>query len=545
MSRPGKCIVPRAVVESLEARSLLSEISVQSFGARPNDGGDDTSAIQAAVNGSQPGDTIVFPGGTYNLSGTVRVKGGRTYAARDGATLVGDPAKHIFYVREDNTRIENFTFDGKPIMIDKPFNSMVVGAVINNNLFRVRATGSDAHGITFTTGLRESAITSNRFENAPHGIYGYYWDKLTIANNEFINNAQGIHIDDHSNSSRDLLVEQNYFAGIRRMAIEYQGGGHNSVFQDNWYEKPALKGDFSANNETFAYSIIADRSVGTVARRNVVIAPERPDGVGVRIAFEIGGDNALVEDNYISGVNHVLAANDGTGTTSVTARNNFYENVLQGPVGRNLTQFNNGPHVRVSWDVNRGRPQRNLRFGQSIVEATPPAPAPQPEPAPAPAPEPSPVPTVRPFVYLTDLLWKSTRNSWGPAERDRTNGNDESADSGALRLDGKIYRRGIGVAANSEVVYNLNGRFRRFHSDIGIDDRAGDEGSVTFQVWADGKKIFDSGVMTGEDKKRGVTLRVAGVKTLKLVTRDAGDGEKSDHANWAAARLVPAVESLV
>jgi len=109
------------------------------------------------------------------------------------------------------------------------------------------------------------------------------------------------------------------------MAIEYQGGGTNSIFQDNWYEKARLGSSFNENNETFAYSIIADRSHGTIARRNVVIAPERPDGVGVRIAFEIGGDNALVEDNYISGVNHVLAANDNYGSTSVTARNNFFE----------------------------------------------------------------------------------------------------------------------------------------------------------------------------------------------------------------------------
>jgi hypothetical protein len=37
---------------------------------------------------------------------------------------------------------------------------------------------------------------------------------------------------------------------------------------------------------------------------------------------------------------------------------------------------------------------------------------------------------------------------------------------------------------------------------------------------------------------RHVDVSVAGVRLLRLVVTDAGDGINSDHADWAGARLV-------
>ena len=106
--------------ESLEARQLLATINVGSFGAVANDGRDDRSAIIAAINASAPGDTILFNSGTYNLSDQVFLKGAnRTYKGQ-GTTLHGnDTSRHIFHIQEDNVRVEGFTFNGKPIMIDR------------------------------------------------------------------------------------------------------------------------------------------------------------------------------------------------------------------------------------------------------------------------------------------------------------------------------------------------------------------------------------------------------------------------------------------
>ena len=39
--------------------------------------------------------------------------------------------------------------------------------------------------------------------------------------------------------------------------------------------------------------------------------------------------------------------------------------------------------------------------------------------------------------------------------------------------------------------------------------------------------------MTGTTAAQAVPLPIVGVKTLKLVTTDAGDGASHDHADWA------------
>jgi hypothetical protein len=357
--------------EFLESRKMLSTVSIVDFGAIPDDGLDDSGAIRSAINASRDGDTIFFPAGKFHVASEIDLKGNRAYKGRNNATLIGDPSHHIFDIHQDNIRIAGLTFVGKPIFIDKPGGAMVENLKINNNTFDVEATGPNFNGITFTTGLRNSSITNNTFSpiRGDNGIYGYYWDNLTIANNEFISGNEGIHLVDHAGNGRNLLIEQNYFSHLHRMGIELQGGGIDTIVQDNFYENPDMTPVFNDNNDTFAFSIIADRSKNTIIRRNTSIAPERPDGVGVRIVFEVGGDNTIVEQNYSVGGNHILAANDGVGTTSTLARNNRWSGFLQGANGRGLTLKNNGPNVELDWNINRGRPGRYIRLNADGIIA--------------------------------------------------------------------------------------------------------------------------------------------------------------------------------
>ena len=73
---------------------------------------------------------------------------------------------------------------------------------------------------------------------------------------------------------------------------------------------------------------------------------------------------------------------------------------------------------------------------------------------------------------------------------------------------------------------------------MGLDDEAADRGSVTFQVWADGVQLYDSGVVTGRAQARQVTVNVAGTQELTLLVTDAGDDNVQDLADWADARLL-------
>lgn len=350
----------RRFIETLENRQLLANtISVVDFGAIANDGFDDSAAIQRAINASGPGDTITFGPGTFGVSNHIEALGGGRSLIGNGAVLRSGQNNYSLHFSGNGLDVSGFTFVGRGIFMDRDGNQMVEGVSIRNNTFAVDVAGADADGIKFTTGLRNSAIHNNTFTHAKganNGIEGYNWDNLTISNNSFVNGNEGIHMYDFKVSSKDLRVASNYFSGLSRMGIEIQGGGANTIVEDNYYENPAFYENAADNGETFAYSIIADESTGTIVRRNAAIAPDRPDGTGVRIMFEIGGDGTLVEDNYSLGGNHVLASNDRSGTTTVLAQNNLFLDYLEAPSGLGLTLLNNGPDTQLSWDINRPIP---------------------------------------------------------------------------------------------------------------------------------------------------------------------------------------------
>ncbi|WP_457767691.1 NPCBM/NEW2 domain-containing protein [Cyanobium sp. ULC084] len=152
---------------------------------------------------------------------------------------------------------------------------------------------------------------------------------------------------------------------------------------------------------------------------------------------------------------------------------------------------------------------------------------------PAPPPQPS-------TAYLSDLTPTAAVNGWGPYERDRSNGENGSADGRTLTLNGTTYAKGLGVHASSSLTYALGGSYSRFQSFIGVDDYALNQGSVIFRVLADGTERFRSGILTGASATQSVDLNVAGVQTLQLIVENADGSTRSDHANWADAKLISA-----
>jgi len=143
-----------------------------------------------------------------------------------------------------------------------------------------------------------------------------------------------------------------------------------------------------------------------------------------------------------------------------------------------------------------------------------------------------------PGDYISDLNFTVVSNGWGPVEKDRSNGEEAAGDGGPITLNGVMYNKGLGVHAVSDVRVNLAGNYSDFIADVGIDDEMGSGGTVVFQVWADGVKLYDSGLMTGSSPTKQVNVGVAGKKELKLVVANGGDNVHGDHADWADARLV-------
>lgn len=142
------------------------------------------------------------------------------------------------------------------------------------------------------------------------------------------------------------------------------------------------------------------------------------------------------------------------------------------------------------------------------------------------------------FTYLTHYDWKSANQSYGSAKKDL------SASGNALRLtseEGTVvtYERGIGAHSTSTIIYDLSDKdYQFFSSYVGVDRQMyGSVGSVVFQVYVDGEKQFDSGLMNSRDPQQYVEVNLAGAKELKLVVTDGGNGDGSDHATWGDTKL--------
>lgn len=146
------------------------------------------------------------------------------------------------------------------------------------------------------------------------------------------------------------------------------------------------------------------------------------------------------------------------------------------------------------------------------------------------------------LLYLSDLdpveveqvphlgrLW--------PWQRDRSVGGTP------LSIRGKVYRKGLGVHSRSRLAYDLNGLFRRFRTEIGIDDATAHIGQATFTILADGRVLFSRENLAGDDEPVQVDVDTTGVQRLELLV-DYGMGlDVGDHANWAEARLERAREN--
>lgn len=137
-------------------------------------------------------------------------------------------------------------------------------------------------------------------------------------------------------------------------------------------------------------------------------------------------------------------------------------------------------------------------------------------------------------VFLETRMARAIHHPYGKPSDHRSVNNDP------IRLSGVTFPHGIGCQSPCDLTFPLDGKFTRFQCVVGVDDAS--NGSVTFEVHCDGKKIFDSGQILAFQASRVIDLDVSGVKELQLVVTEAGDGNNSDWANWADVSLTPVEE---
>jgi alpha-galactosidase len=140
-------------------------------------------------------------------------------------------------------------------------------------------------------------------------------------------------------------------------------------------------------------------------------------------------------------------------------------------------------------------------------------------------------------AYLSDATPIYAANGLGPIERDTNNGATAPGDGATISIRGQSFSRGLGMAAPAAVIYRLGRKCSRFSAQVGVDDATAGQGSVRFQVIADGEVLFDSMNLTGASPAMAVDVDLTGRRRLKLFVSNAGDGSAQDRASWGDAKV--------
>lgn len=142
--------------------------------------------------------------------------------------------------------------------------------------------------------------------------------------------------------------------------------------------------------------------------------------------------------------------------------------------------------------------------------------------------------TVIKNTYLTDMNWVSATTGWNDYVRKNKSIQDNSI---RLRNDAGstvTYANGLGTHANSTIIYNIESLgYKTFKALAGLDQEATSAGSIVFQVFVDGVKTYDSGLVGKTTAAKAVSVDVSGASELKLVVTDYNGDNSNDHGDWA------------
>jgi hypothetical protein len=119
---------------------------------------------------------------------------------------------------------------------------------------------------------------------------------------------------------------------------------------------------------------------------------------------------------------------------------------------------------------------------------------------------------------------------------------DRAVTGEPLQVGERRYFRGLGVHGPSRLEWELEPGWRVLRGEVGIDDsvlRLAARGSVVFEIWLDGERVYSSGLVRGGEGARAIPeLELAGRRQLALVVDVAEGAHVADRADWLRLRLV-------
>ncbi|MGW7543925.1 sigma-70 family RNA polymerase sigma factor [Streptomyces sp. NPDC054770] len=165
-----------------------------------------------------------------------------------------------------------------------------------------------------------------------------------------------------------------------------------------------------------------------------------------------------------------------------------------------------------------------------------PTPSPTPTPRPTPTPTPTPTPPAAPVVYQwSELRFDITGDGTRPEMR-----LGESSwvwQRYGVTVAGTEYAHGVTVHGRSSVTIDLNRQCTAYDATAGVDDMTLGLGRVAFAVYADGVRLWRSGVVEGGQAAVPVHVDLTGRRTVRLVVEPQTAFDTLALADWAESRF--------
>lgn len=142
-----------------------------------------------------------------------------------------------------------------------------------------------------------------------------------------------------------------------------------------------------------------------------------------------------------------------------------------------------------------------------------------------------------PELNIADMKALRMTSGWGKITLNRSIGGE------AISLDGKKYDKGIGVHANSSLIYNIPADKRRFVAMVGMSDsqRTDARRSVIVKIWTNVCEMGEPEVCIAQSPVLSANtvdqwnfdLKLDDrARQIRLEITDSGDGNSCDHADW-------------
>ncbi|MCX4559682.1 sigma-70 family RNA polymerase sigma factor [Streptomyces phaeochromogenes] len=163
----------------------------------------------------------------------------------------------------------------------------------------------------------------------------------------------------------------------------------------------------------------------------------------------------------------------------------------------------------------------------------PPKPTPTPPPAPAPKPPPPPAP---PAVFQWNQLDYGVTGD-GTKPEMRLGESSWVWQRYGMSIADRSYANGVTVHGASSVTIDLNRTCSSYDAVVGVDDMTMGLGRVRFSVFADGARMWQSGLVQGGQGAVPVHVDLTGRKTIRLVVEPHSPFDSVALADWADSRF--------